>query len=143
MRRHCGPNAFKQLGVAPAGPVAKPRQLLEHDGVGCCQRHPRDRSLRMFGSGACLRKLRMETIRVAPVVLVVTAGGVVSGGPLTISKGDAPTDETGKLTPSRTVTRILAVVVGHPGTFQSKLRAFPSSEAIGLYDAPSGENSTF
>ena len=73
----------------------------------------------------------------------MTAGGVVSGGPFTISNGDALTDETGRLTPSMTVTLILAVGVGHPGTFQSKLRAFPPSVAIGLKDAPSGENSTF
>jgi hypothetical protein len=71
----------------------------------------------------------------------ITDGGLVSGGPLIISN-DALTEDTGRFTPSSAVTLTLAVEVGHPGTFQSKLRTDAAGVAIVLNETPSGENST-
>src|SRR5215213_5519506 len=72
-----------------------------------------------------------------------TAGGEVSGGPTATSKLVELIDDTGRFTPSNAVIRILPRGVGTEDTFQSKLRALPSSTASGLnVEPPSDEKST-
>src|SRR5258708_3913415 len=72
-----------------------------------------------------------------------TVGGVVSGGPTFTWKFPGLVDETGRFTPSRTVTLIRPNGVGKDGIFQSKLLAAPSSTAMLVKVVPpSPEKST-